>query len=240
MFLRIAQHSNFLQNIFLSLQTSIHPVILHNIGKIEILKKAFHQVTTEYTEGDYFEFGVYEGTSLYGAATIYNKISSKKSNKFYKKKFERKFYGFDSFDEGFRYSDEADNHPFFREGDFASSYEKCSKRLKKFSNVKLIKGYFEDVLHKPEVVQKFHDKKCSILFIDCDLTYPALVALNFMRPLLQKGTIIILDDYFAYKGNTEHGTYGALQKFLTNFPEVKIRSFFSYGYNGTSFVVYEC
>ncbi len=240
MLLKIAQHSNFLQNIFVSLQTSIHPVILHNIGKIEMIKKAFHQVTTEYIEGGYYEFGIYEGTSLYGAVNTYNKISSQKSNRFYKKRFERKFYGFDSFDDGFRYSDEADKHPFFREGDFASSYDKCRKRFRKYPNVELIKGYFEDTLVNPDIIKKFSNEKCAILFIDCDLTLPALVALKFMRPLLQKGSIIILDDYFAYNGHTEHGTYGAMQKFLSTFPEIKVRDFFPYGYNGMSFIVHDC
>lgn len=211
---------------------------MHNIGKVEIIKKAFHQVTTEQVEGGYFEFGVFEGSSLYAAVHAHKEISSKKSEKFYTKKFARHFYGFDSFDQGFKYLDENDKHPFFKEGDFTSSYGKCKKRFKNHPHVKLIPGYFEESVGGKSAAEMFPEGKCAILFIDCDLTNPAYVVLDFMKSSLQKGTIIILDDYYAYNADPEKGTAGALARFLRENPSILVREFFEYGYNGKSFVVY--
>ena len=90
----------------------------------------------EKIDGSYFEFGTYQGTSLL-SVKIHEKISSK---------INRDFYGFDDFDKGFKYFDDKDKHPFFKEGDFVSSYEKARKRFRKYKNVNLINGYFKDTI----------------------------------------------------------------------------------------------
>jgi Macrocin-O-methyltransferase (TylF) len=228
MLFEIAKKFNFIQNVVVNLQTSLHPSIMHNLGKIEIIKKAMWHSELESLEGDYFEFGIYEGTSLYAAVKSHLKIKSK---------FKRNFYGFDSFDDGFKYFDEKDKHPFFKEGDFVSSYAKAKKRFSNFSNVKLIKGYFEETTTTPEAKDIYGENLCAIVFIDCDLMHPTVVALEYVRPILQKGTIIILDDYFAYKGDENLGTSGALKTFLQKYPTIKVREFADYGYGGKSFVV---
>jgi len=237
MLLNIINKSQFLQNIYVSLQSAIHPVILHNTGKIEIIKKALHQISIEQVKGGYFEFGIYEGTSLLAAVKSYKSIQSIKSIKFYKKVFHRKFYGFDSFDDGFKYHDSTEKHQFFAEGDFKSSYKKCKKRFKKYKNVELIKGYFEDSIQGEKLSEMFPGEKCAIVFIDCDLKKPASIALEYVKEYLQEGSVIILDDYFAYKGKVELGTCGALVKFLKENKNIKVREFFKYGYTGCSFIV---
>jgi len=200
MLLEIAKNSTLFQNMVVNIISSIHPSIEHNIGKIEMLKKALFHCELEEIQGSYFEFGTYEGTSLFSAVKIQEKL---KSN------IKRNFYGFDSFDEGFKYFDESDKHPFFKEDDFKSSYAKVSKRFEKFSNVKLFKGYFEEsVAGKPHKEICNYDK-CAVIFIDCDLMSPALVALEFIGPILQEGSVIVLDDFWAYKGNPKLGTCGA-------------------------------
>jgi len=228
MLYEIVKNSSLIQNLVVNLLTSLHPSLMHNLGKIEMLKKAIWHCELEKLEGSYFEFGIYEGTSLYAAVKTHQKMKSK---------IPRNFYGFDSFDEGFKYFDTKDNHPFFKEGDFVSSYSKAEKRFAKFKNVKLIKGYFEETA-KPELLSVRHgNDKCSIIFIDCDLMNPAYVALDYVQPILQKGSIIILDDYFAYLGDENLGTCGALNKFLLKFPQIKVREYADYGYGGKSFVV---
>jgi hypothetical protein len=228
MLYKIAKNSAFLQNLAVNIATSIHPSIVHNFGKIEMIKKAIWNCELEEVQGGYFEFGIYEGTSLYAAVRAHQKIRSK---------IPRNFYGFDSFDDGFKYFDKRDIHPFFKEGDFVSSYEKVKKRFSKFQNVKLIKGYFEETVANGKGADIHGNDKCAMLFIDCDLMNPAIVALEYAKPLLQKGSIIIIDDYFAYKGDESLGTYGAFHKFLHDNPNIKAREFADYGYGGKSFIV---
>ncbi len=228
MLYEIAKNSSFIQNLVANIVTAIHPSIMHNLGKMEIIKKAMWNCELEKVEGGYFEFGVYEGTSLYTAVKAHKNIKSEVT---------RHFYGFDSFDEGFKYFDERDKHPFFKEGDFVSSYTKVKKRFAKFAHVKLIKGYFEEVLsqHDSQIIRE--SEKCAILFIDCDLMNPSLVALNYIQPMLQEGSIIIIDDYYAYKGKEDLGPCGAFTAFLEKNPQISVREFADYGYGGKSFIV---
>ncbi len=231
MLLEIAKNSSFIQNFVVNIVTGIHPSIMHNLGKIEVIKKAMWNCELEQVEGGYFEFGVYEGTSLYAAVKAHKKIKSV---------MKRNFYGFDSFDEGFKYFDKRDEHPFFKEGDFVSSYEKTKKRFAKFHNVKLIKGYFEETVVGEKAKSIHGHDTCAIVFIDCDLMSPSVVALEYIAPLLREGSIIIIDDYYAYKGKEDLGPYGAFQAFLASHPNIKVREFADYGYGGKSFIVNAC
>lgn len=228
MLFELAKNSFFLQNLVVNVLTGIHPSIDHNLDKTKVLKKAFWNAELEDVEGMYLEFGVFEGTSLYSSLKITQNIKSK---------FNRLHYGFDSFDEGFKYFDERDKHPFFKEGDFKSSYKRVSKRLRKFKNAHLVKGYFEETVQGKKLEEVCNDNKVAVLFIDCDLMHPALIALNFAAPGLQQGAIIILDDYWAYKGDPDLGTSGALKAFLKQHPNIEVREFFPYGVGGMSFIV---
>ncbi|MDD5691127.1 MAG: macrocin O-methyltransferase [Candidatus Omnitrophica bacterium] len=230
MLFEIAKRSHFLQNLVVKIIALVHPSIEHNIDKVKILKKAIFHCELENIEGSYFEFGVFEGASLYAAVSLHRGIKSK---------IKRNFYGFDSFDYGFRYFEGRDRHPFFKEGDFKSPYKKVANRLKRFNNVRLIRGYFEETV-KGKLANEISGRDCcAIIFIDCDLMGPALIALNFIKPILQKGSVIILDDYWAYRGSRNHGTCGALNEFLRNNQEVKLRDYYSYGHGGHSFIVSE-
>ena len=228
MFFRLIKNSNFLQNIVVNFLSLLHPSIMHNLDKIEMIKKALWHCEIEKIDGGYFEFGTYQGTSLLAAVKICKKINLGMN---------RNFYGFDDFDRGFKYFDEKDRHPFFKEGDFVSSFEKAKKRFRNYDNVHLINGYFEDTVadKKPEDICK--SDKCAVVFIDCDLMNPAYIALNFIRPILQPGSIIIIDDYFSYRGNEKLGPSGAFSKFLSENKNVKVREYCSYGYGGKSFIV---
>lgn len=222
------KNSIWLQNLAVNLITALHPAVMHNLGKIEILKKAFWQCEIEQIAGGYFEFGVFQGTSLLAAVKTFRKLKSQ---------ILRRFYGFDVFDAGFKYSDERDRHPFFQEGGFSADYERVLRRFRKYKEVKLIKGYFEEMVRQPEMQAIQKKEKCAIVFIDCDLMHPASIALEFMKSMFQPGSMIIIDDFWAYKGDSTLGTCGALNKFLKNNPKIRLREFHRYGYNGTSFIV---
>ncbi len=238
MLLRLAKQITFLQNLYITLSTAIPPLVKHNAGKIEILKCAFWHVAMEKVEGSYFEFGVYEGSSMLSALKIHKSVSSPETAQFLGAQYRRNFYGFDSFESGFRYNSEDEEHPVFREGEFVSSFERCRQRLKKFPDVKLVKGYFEDTIQgrMPPAIPA--GEKCAVAFFDCDLKMSTAIALDFLKPLLQLGSVIILDDVYSYKGDPALGVNGAWVEFLAANPSVKTREFFNYGCTGKSYIVY--
>lgn len=238
MLLRLAKQITFLQDLYITLSTAVPPLVKHNAGKIEILKCAFWHTAMEKVEGSYFEFGVYEGSSMLSALKIHKSVSSKECAEFLGTQFTRNFYGFDSFESGFRYQINDDAHPVFREGEFTSSLDRCRKRLKKYPGVKLIKGYFEDTIQNKTPPEIAANEKCAIAFIDCDLKASTAIALDFLKPYLQPGSVIILDDVFSYKGDPTLGVNGAWDEFLARNPGIKTREFFNYGCTGKSYIVY--
>ena len=110
-------------------------------------------------------------------------------------------------------------------------------RFSKYKNVSLIKGYFEETVKDKNVYELFENEKGAIIFIDCDLMNPSIIALNFIKPILQIGSIIILDDYWSYKANPSLGVAGAFNKFLNDNENIKVKRYFDYGIGGTSFII---
>jgi O-methyltransferase len=230
--LELAKRAHWLQTLIVRLITALPPPVEHNIEKTRAIKKAFYFTFLEQIEGDYLEFGVYEGTSLIAAFESDMKFRIADAPP-------RTFWGFDSF-EGFKYFDAQDRHPFFKEGEFESSYEQTQQRIAKHfkgrADWKLVKGYFEDTLQNKTALD-FEIDKISVALIDCDLGTPAQLTLNFMAPALQNGTILILDDYFAYGGSQKSGVAGAFQQFQHQHPHLVFRRILDYGHGGQGFVV---
>ncbi len=230
----LAKRSYWLQTLVVRWVSALHPAIEHNVQKTQAIKKAFYFAFLEQVEGDYLEFGTFEGTSLIAAFENDRRFQTSAISN-------RAFWGFDSF-EGFKYFNERDRHPFFKEREFASSYEQTQRRLEKhFKNRAkwcLVKGYFEETIQAKSACD-FGIEKVSVALIDCDLGTPALIAFNFMAPALQKGTVLILDDYFAYKGSQHEGVAGAFQKFQSEHPHLVFRRLFDYGHGGQGFVLAE-
>ena len=73
--------------------------------------------------------------------------------------------------------------------------------------------------------------------IDCDLKTAASLALNFSKNILQKGTIILFDDYIFYKGSEQKGEFAAFKEFKEQNPNIKFRHAFEYGYGSKAFIV---
>jgi hypothetical protein len=69
------------------------------------------------------------------------------------------------------------------------------------SNVKLIKGWFENTV--PSFFKE-QNSEVSILHIDCDIYSSTKTVFNAAKPFLQKGTILIFDEFFNYPGYEKH------------------------------------
>ena len=222
-FIEILSKAIFLQNLASKIVTRINPFVLHNFDKYLAIKKAFSFSALEKIEGDYFEFGVFTGSSFCHA------IQCARVNQKYDNTLDKiRFFGFDSF-EGFGDLPEDEKHVFFTKENFTSDYNKVLKRVRKIlpeDRFEIVKGFFEDTL-----VKKSNDKLARIIFIDCDTYSSTLYALNYIMPSLQIGTIIIIDDYFAYRGSENKGTHGAFKKFVID-NKLKTRQLFSYGIGG--------
>ena len=121
---------------------------------------------------------------------------------------------------------------------FLTSYDFVKRkieRIAKKNNVEafLIKGFLnKSLLEGPK---KFNINKARIIFIDLDLYEPSSQALLFCKDLIQEGTIIILDDYFSYKGSLKKGVARAFEEFKED-TKFRFREIMSYGMGGKIFI----
>ncbi len=231
--LNIIKNNLFIQNFFGSLISLVPPYLEFSIGKYLGIKKAFYITAHDKTFGSYLEFGVFTGSSFNFAMKVNMKIDNLFGNS------NCDFYGFDSF-KGFGNIEINDEHPRFNDETFSVNEEKILKNIKKNAKgqkFKIIKGFFQDTLKKnPE---NYDIKKARVIMIDCDLKSATLLALNFSKDILQKGTIILFDDYIFYKGDQSKGEYAALEEFKKQNPQIKFREAFEYGYGSKAFIVSE-
>ena len=227
----------FLKSIFIFqdivswIKTKIPFVLEHNLAKYDAIKKAFYITALENLPGDYCEFGVFTGSSFVCAMRAHQKLENRGS-------INTTFYGFDSFT-GFGNITEEDKHWFYLNDIFTINKKKVLKFIKKRAKktkFKIIEGYFENTIENISC-KDLGINELRIVFIDCDMKQPAKLSLNFVKNGLQQGTIIILDDFFSYKGSKERGVAGAFYEFCNQNKNIHFRELLNYGMGGKAFIV---
>ena len=230
--LDIIKNNLFIQNFASTIISRIPPFLDFSFAKYMAIKKAMYITAIDQTYGSYLEFGVFTGSSFNFAMKV---------NKQLEKNFgftDCEFIGFDSF-EGFGTIKENDKHPFYKNETFSINEKKVLKNIEKCSKGqknRIIKGYYEKtLLDKTTIDLKI--EKSRVILIDCDLKESTRLALEFVKPSLQEGTIILFDDYIWYKGNEDKGEHGAFKDFKIKFKNIRFRRAFDYGYGSRAFVV---
>jgi hypothetical protein len=229
--IKIIKKFLFIQNITASLVAKIPPYLEFTVGKYQAIKKAMYITAHDKTFGSYIEFGVFTGSSFNFAMKANISLDKLLGRS------ECDFIGFDSFS-GFGEIKENDNHPRFQDDTFAVDEKKILKNIKKNSNnqkYQIIKGFYKDTLIKKP--KYYAIKNARVVMIDCDLKEPTALALNFVKDILQKGTIILFDDYIFYKGDESKGEFAAFKEFQEKNPNIKLRSAFEYGYGSKAFII---
>lgn len=133
---------------------------------------------TNLIDGDIAECGCFEGASAYFIASAAPDIP---------------FHIFDSF-EGLSAPDDLDkndniSHSYWKAGDLSSTTNKLNDTLSEFDKIILYKGWI------PERFCDVKDKTFRLLHIDVDLYQPTIDSLKFFYPRMNKGGVIIMDDY---------------------------------------------
>jgi predicted O-methyltransferase YrrM len=141
------------------------------------------------TDGLFAEFGVYDGASI-------NRFASLVQDKGVK------IYGFDSFEglsENWRGTPIGRGH--FNRGGHPPAVA---------DNVILVKGWFDRSV--PEFL-KTNPQPFSFIHFDCDTYEAANAVLTLLPGRLQRGAIVVFDEYLNYPG-WRHGEWKAWQEFV--------------------------
>ena len=233
---------HFLINIIIRIYNLLPIPVYHNLDRIKAYRRIFFLINFEAVKGDYLEFGVFEGTSLISA--YYANKSTGKVDKLVmlNKPNKRRFIGFDSFEEGFKYFKEEDKHDNWIEGHLSSNLKLVKKRVSRVSKSDfiLVKGFventLEDIKKNNDTIEGYKIEKVAVMLIDMDLKSPAEKALRFCHDKLQNGSIIIIDNYFNFNCDPNKGEFAAISNFI-DYSKIKLIDFGNYGVTGKIFIV---
>ena len=232
--LNFIKNNLFIQNTAASLISNISPFLENTISKYLAIKKALYITAHEQINGNYLEFGVFTGSSFNYAIKVNKKIE---------KIFGEtncEYIGFDSF-KGFGEVKDEDIHPGFTDQFFSVNERKVINNINKIArgvNFRLIKGFYQNTIKNRTTEDLEIFNKSRVIMIDCDLKESTQLALEFVKPSLQEGSIILFDDFLDYKGSMEKGECGAFEDFKKKYPEILFRRAFDYGYRGRAFIIY--
>jgi O-methyltransferase len=191
---------------------------------LSLIEKAAWFVAAEKVEGDYLEFGVYQGASFIAAYKAFSRIfplriretdSQSPSDAAERQAIwdRMRFFAFDSF-EGLPELEGIDRDVrSFGKGQFAADLDEFLTNLSAnnipVDRVVCIPGWFSQTC-VPATLEKHGLKKAAVIWIDSDLYESAKIVLPFVRPLLQDGTVLIFDDWYNFKGHPGRGEQRAM------------------------------
>lgn len=187
----------------------------------------WNYIKNQKLEGDYLEFGVYEGKSF--VCSIRNALRNRLKTP--------SFYAFDSF-QGLPKTDCGE---LYHEGQFRANVSILQKKLSKINlspqRVHIVPGWYSDTLNQEN--RKQHKQKASFVFIDCDLYSSAILCLNYITPLVQPGMILAFDDWHSYKSNEKMGEQRAFKEWISLNPQIKPIPFQDFMVLGKTFIITE-
>lgn len=168
-------------------------------------------------DGYYFEFGSHEGRTMRLAWRHFQHL------------FNWDFVAFDSF-EGLPEIEEIDKQAIWGKGRLETAEEDFVRIVTAAgmprSRLTTVKGFYDQSL-TVELQQKFLPRKAAVVYIDCDLYKSTVPVLEFVRPFLQVGTVIVFDDWNCFYGEPGRGERRAWREFCAAHPELRFVEFVS-------------
>lgn len=207
------------------LDLRLSPTARHQMIQLAMRYVRFNQI-----EGDYYEFGVWNGDTFAKACTTAMRFM----------KFPHmRFLALDSF-EGFSEPQGHDALGVIEKGDYAFSLDDFKARLVRdridMSRVEIVPGWFAESL-TAETKKRHRMGKAAIINLDVDLYEPTRDALAFSTELMQDGTLLMVDDWHFFRGHPQRGAQRAFHEWRAAHPELLVSEFADYNWCGKAFVI---
>ena len=204
----------------------------------DILMKAMSFADHSRLDGDYLEFGVWKGRSFAKAYHIHKYLFKRKGLL-----KTTRFYAFDSFEGLPELKNKIDAETGeFKKGDYAFSLENFKRHLasKKINlrDVEIVPGWYEDVLND-DTKKRLPVRHAAIIWVDCDLYESTVPVLEFITDYVVDGTIIIFDDWFAFRGDPDRGEQRAFREWLAKHLEITATEWQKTNWRANSFILHK-
>lgn len=175
----------------------------------------------------YLEFGVHSGRTFSTAINAAN----------YLKIQDMSFYAFDSFQGLPEIKESIDGT--FKTGEFKTKITDWKKIIKRktgrnITPENIVQGYYEDSLKNDPLPNL---KKAGFVYIDVDLYSSCKEVLNYLRPKLCVGTLIMFDDWYCFNAGESMGERLALEEFCKENPNFEFETWKNFSTFGKSFFV---
>lgn len=168
-------------------------------------------------EGYYFEFGCHGANTMRMAWDTFHRL------------FDWTYVAFDSF-EGLPEIDEIDRMKIWEKGKLMTTEAEFINVMAKHGvprdKLITVKGFYHQSLTVDQQ-KKLLPNKAAVIYIDCDLYKSTVPVLEFIRAFLQKGTIIVFDDWNCFHADPNRGERRAFREFLQKHPSLKFEDFVS-------------
>lgn len=166
-------------------------------------------------DGYYFEFGCHEANTMRMAWRHFRHL------------FDWTFVAFDSF-EGLPAPSPEDESAIFTAGNLATDEaaftDFCRAAGMPTDRLITVKGFYDQSLTSA-LRDRLLPTKAVAIYVDCDLYKSTVPVLEFVVPFLQKGTVIVFDDWFCYHGDPAFGERRAWREFLEMHPTKRFEPF---------------
>ncbi len=165
--------------------------------------------------GYYFEFGCHEANTMRMAYDASRYL------------FDWTYVAFDSF-EGLPEIKKIDEQEIWEKGKLKTEEEKFRQIVLGHGmppeKLRLVKGFYDDSLTE-ELKRTLLPQKAAVVYVDCDLYESTVPVLRFIKDFLQRGTILVFDDWNCFHGDPEKGERRAFREFCEQNPELLFESF---------------
>ena len=201
--------------------------------KLWFFINAFDFIKSLEISGDYYEFGCHRVRTFRMALTEarHHGLDT------------MRFFAFDSF-EGLPEPQGDTGVTVYSRGALKTSEEEFRQVVREHGiyteNVRTVKGFYQDSLTEELQSQLVAEgSRIAITCADCDLYESAVPVFHFIESLIQEGTVIYVDDYFAgYKGSPAAGPARAFHEFERE-SQFKFAQHMQLGWWGRSFMAYK-
>ncbi|MGZ5299791.1 MAG: TylF/MycF/NovP-related O-methyltransferase [Actinomycetota bacterium] len=195
------------------------------------LAKSLKRMRTSDLHGDYFEFGLYRGSSFSAAQRLARRYGLAP---------EMRFFGFDSF-QGLPEPAGVDAAGEFRRGDYACSRAEVTATLDRrgvdWARTHLVEGWYDQSL-TAKLKSTLAPGRVGVALVDCDLYESTVPVLRFLASLIQEGSILLFDDWNCFDRSDQKGERRAFREFLAKNPQFAAEKWTSFGRRGQAFVLH--
>lgn len=208
-FTRSNQRKNWVRNVYTEFGLEQRRNIFLSIARFCVINRPI--------DGYYFEFGCHEANTMRLAYECFRHL------------FDWTYVAFDSF-EGLPQIQEIDKQPIWEKGKLKTSQERFISTMRQsgMSRERLItvKGFYDQSL-TPELKTQLLPRKAAVIYVDCDLYTSTVPVLNFIRDFLQRGTILVFDDWNCFHGDPNRGERRAFAEFRNREQDLVFEEFVS-------------